>query len=210
MKTSPSRVACVAFLAFVSAASAAVFQATGIKIVEPTATTATVWTRLTREADRAPDDGPLPVTRLFDRATGKEIRLRDNATYVNARAEITYPPGANLGTIRGAAIGSEGETRVRYRAAGAESWTETAWKPVDPQRDFTAVFALSGLQPGTRYAVEVEGRRDAASAPSSKVAGGFVTAPAAGAATRVTFGVMTCCSTRTAIGRTVLRSIPRC
>jgi alkaline phosphatase D len=40
--------------------------------------------------------------------------------------------------------------------------------------------------------VEVEGRRDAKAAVTSKVAGGFVTAPASDAAARVTFCVMTC------------------
>jgi alkaline phosphatase D len=192
MNSLPRTFALLAGLALAPAASAAVFQATGIKIVETTATTATVWTRLTRDADRAPDDGPLPITRLFDRTTGKEIRLRDNATYDNARAEVAFPAGADLGSIRGAAIGTIGETRVRHRAVGTGNWTDAPWRPVDPRRDFTAVFALTGLQPGTRYEVEVEGRRDAASAPSSKVAGGFVTAPAAGAAARVTFCVMTC------------------
>jgi alkaline phosphatase D len=167
-------------------------QATGIKIVETSATTATVWTRLTRDADRAPDDGPLPIIKLFHRTTGAPVPLRDNATYSNARSEVTFPPGADLGSIRGAAIGTGGETRVRYRAAGAPVWSDAGWHAVDPQRDFTRLFALTGLQPGTRYDVEVEGRRDAKSAATSKLTGGFVTAPAADAPARVTFCVMTC------------------
>ncbi|MBI5766371.1 MAG: alkaline phosphatase D family protein [Verrucomicrobia bacterium] len=191
--TRSTRKGIAAFFIFATVLAAQpVHQATGIKIVETTPTSAVVWTRLTRDADRAPDDGPLPVTHLFDRTTGKEIPLRDNATYANARPEITFPPGADLGSIRGAAIGATGETRVRYRAAGTASWSETAWRAVDAQRDFTATFALSALRPGARYEVEVEGRRDAKSVATSRVAGGFVTAPAADAAARVTFCVMTC------------------
>ncbi|MEY2881907.1 MAG: hypothetical protein RLZZ15_4287 [Verrucomicrobiota bacterium] len=175
-----------------TAIAAPVHQATGIKIVEPTATTATIWTRLTRDADRAPDDGPLPVTRLTNRKTGQEINLKDNANYGDARVEISYPPGADLGSIRGAALGASGDTRVRYRAAGATTWIDAGWRAVDATRDFTSVFALSGLRPATRYEVEVEGRPDARSPATSTTRGGFTTAPAADAAARVSFCVMTC------------------
>ena len=56
------------------ALSASAHQATGIKLTEPTADSITVWTRVTRDAERAPDDGPLPITKLFDRTTGKVFR----------------------------------------------------------------------------------------------------------------------------------------
>lgn len=167
-------------------------QATGIKIVETTATGAVIWTRLTRDAQRAPDDGPLPITKLFDRTTGKEIPLRDNATYANARPVITFPPGADLGSIRGAAIGANGQTRVRYRPTSGDDWTATAWRDVDPRRDFTATFQLAGLQPGTRHEVAVEGRRGAEAAAATTVTGGFVTAPLPAADARVSFCVMSC------------------
>ena len=158
------------FAAFVAAANAAQ-QATGIKIVETTATSATIWTRLTRDAERVPDDGPLPITKLFDRTSGKEIPLRDNATYTNGRPVITFPPGVDLGSIRGAAMGANGQTRVRHRPASGGDWTATAWRDVDPRRDFTATFPLAGLQPGTRYEVAVEGRRGAEAAVATTVTG---------------------------------------
>lgn len=170
----------------------AAHQATGIKITEPTATSVNVWTRITRDGERIADDGPLPITKIFDRTTGKEIALRDNANYANGRPEITFPPGVDLGSIRGAAIGAAGQTRARYRAAGAEVWSTTEWRDVDPQRDSTAVFALTGLKPQTRHEVAVDARPRANAAPTSTTTGGFVTAPLAGARAGVSFCVMSC------------------
>ena len=110
--TSLRTLALVSLLAAQNAPAVA-HQATGIKLTEPTADSVTVWTRLTRDPERAPDDGPLPLTKLFNRTTGKEVPLKDNATYSDTRPEITYPPGANLGNLRGAALGAPGQTRVR-------------------------------------------------------------------------------------------------
>ena len=52
-------------------ATAGAHQATGFKLTEPSATGITVWTRITRDAERAADDRPLPITQIFDRATGE-------------------------------------------------------------------------------------------------------------------------------------------
>lgn len=172
---------------------APVHQATGIKITEPTATTVSIWTRITRDAERAPDDGPLPITHIFNRTTGAELPLRDNAAYPNGRPVIAFPPGADLGSIRGAAIGAAGQTRVRYRATGNSEWSATAWKDADTQRDFTAVFPLSALRPRTRYEISVEARPRTDAAVTSTTTGEFVTAPAESDATaRVSFCVMSC------------------
>ncbi len=174
--------------------SAFAHQATGLKLTEPTSSSITVWTRITRDATRAPDDGPLPITHLFDRTTGKDIPLRENAAYPTARPVITYPPGADLGSIRGAALGAPGQTRVRYRPLGspATPWTETPWRDVDPARDFTSTFPLTGLTSATRYEVAVEDRPRAGAPVASTTTGGFVTAPAAGANAAATFVVMSC------------------
>ncbi|MDP3070371.1 MAG: alkaline phosphatase D family protein [Opitutaceae bacterium] len=170
----------------------AAHQATGIKLVEPTADRVTVWTRITRDAQRAPDEGPLPILRVVHRQTGAVQPIRDNAAYPQGRPEVSFPPGASLATIRGAAIGARGQTRVRHRAAGTRDWITSPWRDVDPARDFTAVFALSGLAAATRHEVEVEARPAAGAAVTSTVAGGFTTAPAPGAAARVVFSVMSC------------------
>ena len=188
---------CVAVAVLLNAALTApaqAHQATSIKVTEPTTSGVTIWTRVTRDAARAPDDGPLPLTKLFDRTSGKEVPLVDNATYTDARPVISFPPGADLGSIRGAAVGAQGQTRVRYRATGAPAavWTETEWRDVDPSRDFTATFALAELKPGTRYELVVEDRPRAGAPVVGVTAGGFVTAPWAKADAAVTFAVMSC------------------
>ena len=168
------------------------FQATGIKISEPTATSVFIWTRVTRDASRTADDRPLPILHIFDKTSGKELAIKDNAIFTNGRPAVEFAPGSDLGSIRGAAIGAAGQTRVRYRTADNISWKETAWQEVNPQRDFTAVVPLSGLRPGTRYEIEVEARKNSNAAVSSTVNGGFVTAPAPAADAGVKFCVMTC------------------
>lgn len=170
----------------------AVFQATGIKITEVTATSVSVWTRVTRDANRVADDRPLPILHVFDRTTGKEDRIRDNTAYPNGRPVVEFPPGSDLGSIRGAALGAKGQTRVRFRVASTGAWSATAWRDVDAQRDGTAIVSLAGLQPGTRYEIEVEARLAPSATVSSTVTGGFVTAPAPGANATVNFCVMTC------------------
>jgi alkaline phosphatase D len=173
-------------------AAEAAHQATGIKLSEPTADSVVVWTRITRAAESVPADGPLPTTRLFNRTTGAPSPFKDNATYVNARAEVTYPAGVDLNSIRGAAPGAPGETRVRYRPVGTSAWSETPWRAVDAQRDFVAHLALTGLQPATRYEIEVAARPAAGVPATSVVSGGFTTAPAAAASRPVSFCVMSC------------------
>lgn len=185
---------CLAVALLLNAAlpAATVHQATGIKLTEPTPTSITVWTRTTRDAERASDAGPLPVTKIIDRTSGKELPLKDNAAYPNGRPAITFPPGADLGSIRGAAVGAPGETRVRYRAVGSADWTATAWRGTEAERDFTASFSLTTLRPRTRYEVAVDARPSADAPVSTTTTGGFVTAPAADESVAVTFAVMSC------------------
>ncbi len=175
-----------------AAVSAMAHQATGIKLTEPSTDAITVWTRITKKADRIADDGPLPLTTITDRTTGESLKLADNQAYPNGRPVITFPPGADLGSIRGAALGAAGQTRVRYRPAGEGEWTAIAWRDVDPARDFTAVFALAGLRSATRYEVAVEDRPRADAPVTSTTTGGFVTAPLASADAAATFAVMSC------------------
>lgn len=190
---------CVAFVALAlngcatsPAKSGGTHQATGIKISEPTPTTVFIWTRVTRDASRAAEDRPLPILHVFDKTNGKELAIKDNVMFTNGRPVVKFTPGSDLGSIRGAAIGAAGQTRVRHRVAGTASWEETAWQEVNPQRDYTAVFPLSDLKAGTRYEIEVEARKNSNAATSSTVNGGFVTAPAPAADAGVKFCVMTC------------------
>ncbi|MFM9078989.1 MAG: hypothetical protein ACKOTE_02435, partial [Opitutaceae bacterium] len=145
-------------LTSLGAAPAPVHQATGLKLVEPSADSVLVWTRVTRDPAAAGTDRPLPRVTVIDPASGEERPLRDNAMYPRGRPRVVFPEGADWGSIRGAAIGASGQTRVRYRAAGETVWRETAWADVDAARDYTRVVRLEGLRSGSPHEVFVEAR----------------------------------------------------
>ncbi|MEY4090304.1 MAG: hypothetical protein RJB55_2575, partial [Verrucomicrobiota bacterium] len=179
-------------LATVGAAPAPVHQATGFKLVEPSVDSVLVWTRVTRDPAAAGIDRPLPKVTIIDAASGEERPLRDNAMYPRGRPRVVFPEGTDWGSIRGAAIGAPGQTRVRYRVKGENTWRETPWAPVDVSRDFTRVIRLEGLRSGARYDVVVEARATEDGTPTSSLPGEFVTAPAAQAAASARFAVMSC------------------
>lgn len=165
-------------------ASDSVYQATGIKIGEVTPTTAIVWTRLTRRETRNPSDGPMVTIRYVDNDFNKSRRT-------GKVESVDYPEGVTTGDLREATPGIDGETRVRYRSAGAESWLETEWAAVDPEKDFTRQLQLVNLSPQTKYELLVEGRADAQSQDISQLQGSFTTAPLPEQPSRVVFTVST-------------------
>jgi len=179
-------------LATVGATPAPVHQATGFKLIEPSAESVLVWTRVTRDPEAAGIERPLPKVTIIDAASGEERPLRDNAMYPRGRPRVVFPEGTDWGSIRGAAIGAPGQTRVRYRVKGENTWRETPWAPVDVSRDFTRVIRLDGLRSGARYDVVVEARSSEDGTPISSLPGEFVTAPAAQAAASARFAVMSC------------------
>jgi alkaline phosphatase D len=171
------------------------YFATGIRIGEVDATSAIVWTRLTRDAMAVPAGGPMPVVKYANDAG--EIVPETNRRDPKLTPQVSFPGieaashAEAVGQLEGAAPGAAGEVRVRYRAAGVEEWGETAWAAVDPARDFTRQVLLSGLVPGTRYEIEVDSRA-AEGASGTVITGGFRTAPAAEAEQAVSFVVSTC------------------
>lgn len=164
---------CILFLATpLLGSETPVYMANGVKIGEVDATSAIVWARLTQTADRNMDGLPFP--------TGEQQ---------SRHAE----PITNLAAMDASVPGAPGSVRLHYGPAGeAAQTTTTGWTPVDPERDFTAQIQLSGLQPGTRYALRIEGRPPGASAAGVALEGGFQTAPPPGRAADVRFAVVTC------------------
>jgi alkaline phosphatase D len=177
-----------AYATIYSIAYAQPYQATGIKIGEVTDTSAIVWTRLTRDAERVGGDAPLPDVRYRDPDTG-ELLTESEVRKPDWDVVVTFPDGSGIDSIEGAVAGAEGEVRVRYGADGG-AWTDTEWAPVDAARDYTRRFALSGLIPGTQYAVVVESRGPDG-AEGQAVEGTFRTAPAPETPARVLFTVTT-------------------
>ena len=133
-----------------------VFQTTGIKICEVDSSSAIVWTRLTRNPERTGTEGPMPIVKYRNPETGE---LEDRGQGRRDReVVVTFPDGSTIDTIEGAVPGATGETRVRFRVEGAEDWRETGWHEVDPDADYTAQILLSGLEAGSKYEIQVEGR----------------------------------------------------
>jgi len=167
------------------------FETTGIKIGEVTPTSAIVWTRLTAAADRVDADLIRPPVRY--RQPGVDGLVDPPvwpATPPDWEPVVELPDGVGVQDLEGAVPGAPGEVRVRYHAAGPGDWLTTEWTAVDPARDFTHQFTLTGLEPATEYALEVEAR-PAGGNVSATVIGRFVTAPDPATPARVVFGSVT-------------------
>jgi len=166
------------------------WQATGIKIGEVTDTRAIIWTRLTRNRKRLGSDAPLPEFLYHHPETGELIEKP-----ANRRPDwvpvVRFPRDATIETIEGAVPGAPGEVRVRYKLDSASDWLSTDWRTVDPQRDFTCQFELSGLEPDTKYRLDVESRQQGGGRPGESVEGRFRTAPRPGEPARIVFTVST-------------------
>lgn len=170
------------FLVVSLAAGAApsIHQATGIKIGEVSDTGALVWTRLTLEADARREGVPFA-----------EVNTREGIR--EGRADGQIPPGRSLEEMQYAVPGAAGDVRVLWAPETAVAGTEqaTPWTPVDPARDFTHQFNLTGLAPGLWHRLRVESR-DPQGNPGAAVEGRFKTVPPADATGPVRFIVTTC------------------
>ena len=175
------------------------YQATGIKIGEVTDNAAIVWTRLTRHPERVGTQAPMPQILYRDPKTGELTDKRKGRP--NLPPVVSFPEGSTIQTIEGAVQGAPGTVRVLYKIKGASDWKSTNWKAVDPQRDYTGQFKLTGLKPNAEYQVRVEAgagaggktrRGGARRSPEGQVvAGRFRTAPRADQPERVVFMVST-------------------
>lgn len=146
-------------------------QANGIKIGEVDTTTALVWVRATLRADRNPGGPEF------------EVGPRPDAPQL--------PQEARLEDMRHAVPGAAGELRLVWGPPTGER-VATPWVAVSAETDFTHVFGLQDLAPGTAYLLTSEARAEQGKAVTSRVEGGFRTAPPPDATGPVTFVVSTC------------------
>lgn len=189
-----------------SMAAAGPWQANGFKVGEVSATTAVVWTRLTKNQDRIDRPGVEPLIYYRNSKTGKLLLKPDDGredwivenvdnSVANKDTVYTpvpkYPDGESPETVDGAIPGAPGQVRVRYLAKGSDQWQQTEWVTVGSEQDYTHSFRLKHLAPGTRYQVNVESRLEDGH-NGATLTGEFGTAPAAGDAEPVSFVVSTC------------------
>lgn len=126
----------------------------GIRISEVTATSAIVWTRVTRTT--------------HSRLDGVRMEDEDEAVLV----------GRELADVQISIPGTAGEVRVAYWPMGRvdqKVWTK--WEAVSANRDFAIQVPLVGLMPNQAYQVEAHLRAETLPGPVVGFSGKFKTAP---------------------------------
>lgn len=159
-----------AFALLVSCAftQAEVYLGNGIKIGEVDSTSAIVWARLTEAAERRTDGTPF----------------KD--------ADEKVPDGLTLRDMKDSLMGTAGNIRLGYQSENDREVIALPTRAVDPKRDFTAKFQLTGLKPSTAYKLYMlEAPADEAK-KTMMLLGGFTTAPSPDVASPVRFTVVTC------------------
>ena len=168
------------------------YQATGMKIGEVTDRQAIVWTRLTQRPERIGTEAPMPIFRYRSPESDELLEAPPGRFHPHDWVPVVqYPEGSSIDTIEGVVSGSPGEVQVLFRAEGAGEWRSTNWGAVDPERDFTRQFTLTGLAPATEYELRVEARPLGAEAVGSLLDGQFHTAPPSDQPARVVFTATT-------------------
>ncbi|GIX00071.1 MAG: hypothetical protein KatS3mg111_3403 [Pirellulaceae bacterium] len=153
-------------------------QATGLRIVEVTSTSAQVWVRATQ----------WPLPNLADLPAVEFVEPGNSSGPKDRRLVM---PDQGIAGVQYAVPGTTAEGRVAYRRSGATNWKFTAWQPLVASSDFSGLFLLEGLDPATAYTVRTEVRAIGGKGPSSTVAGSFRTLPPETAATNFRLAVGT-------------------
>jgi len=154
-----------------AAESVGPFQATGVRVGEVTDTSAIVWARLTRSAQRNNDGVVFPAK-----------------PHKKNPQPVTVP----VAQIEGACPGMPGRVRVRYGLhEDLRQAVETSWVDAAEATDFIHQFRLQGLQPNSTYhyltQTSVDGRT-----VQDEFRGKFFTAPERSTPSAFRFCVMTC------------------
>ena len=163
----------LALLCFAEVANAA-HMAMGFKVGEVTQSSAIVWTRVTRDAERN-WNGVRPAQK-------REPQQRE---YV--------PSPIKIEDREGAVPGAAGEVRVIYFRNDVKGGPKqmTDWVGVKAEKDFSHQFHLNNLEPKANYSLKVEARDDASDNNPAVMEGEFRTPAPKDQWQNVTFTVVT-------------------
>jgi len=146
-----------------------------------------IWTRLTSypELNRS---GPA-----FLEPSAEEHRRLDKAANVDSIYLAQLPQGYSLDEMEGACPGMQGDVRlVYYPLKDTENRIESGWTPVDARKNFTFQWKITGLNPDTKYVVEIESKKPGKSKISDKISGSFRTPPDPSSVQDLNFCIVTC------------------
>ncbi len=152
-----------------------------MKIGEVTPTSAIVWTRLTARPALNREGIPWPKWSM-KKCIAKPLPI---------------PAGKTLADMAGAMPGATGQVQLTLKERNdptQKNVYQSELVSVDPKRDFTMQFAVTGLKPATAYRVILVGRTSRPGMSSCDKAiciGSFTTAPKADVVKPITFVAVT-------------------
>lgn len=146
-----------------------------------------IWARLTKNANGNTEGAKFLIP------TAEEHRKLDREAdrYNIYAAQI--PEGLTLADMDGACPGASGEVRLSYYPLGnEEERIAKEWVAVDSSKNFTKQWKIEGLEPDTKYVVELEARMNENSNISDRMKGSFRTPPEASKEADIEFCIVTC------------------
>lgn len=163
------------------------FFANGIKNGWADQNSIVVWTRLTQEKEAFFEGQPfIEISR--DTMLFLAKNPDENTIYSSQ-----IPAGYALKDMEGYCPGAPGEVRLKYHIKGQEEKTvRTEWTSVDPLKDFTHQWKLSGLAPGNHYQVKVFARANASGPVTDSISGQFYLPPQDNTIRPIKFCVVSC------------------
>ena len=135
-----------------------------------------------READASTQGGPHQATGIrIGEVTATSAIVWTRLTARPKREESSWEVPGATGTVK----------VVWWPRADPIERRETKWRAADPEADYTCQVELEGLSPRTDYGLEVLTRAPGSGEATSRLEGGFRTAPAADRPAPVRFTVVT-------------------
>lgn len=146
----------------------------------------TIWTRLTTLPDL--NKSGIHFNELTKEQSDSLARSSDKKSIHS----LQIPEGYTLDQMADSCPGAAGEVKLTYYPQNKlNNKVVTKWNSVDPSKNFTKQWKLTGLTPNTSYVVEILARTDDKAGVSDTIQGAFITAPSKTNLDAVNFSIVT-------------------
>jgi alkaline phosphatase D len=146
-----------------------------------------IWTRLTKTPEMNLK-GPA-----FLKISAEEHRKLNKEANVDSIYAAQIPSGYSLEQMEGACPGMDGEVRLTcYPLKQPDNKIVKEWTPVSAVKNFTIQWALTGLQPGTKYVIDLQARQAGRDEITASISGSFRTPPPSDSTAASDFAIVTC------------------